>query len=430
MNRDYRKNLDFTYNLLNLPYQVKQQDTVRATYTYLADGTKLATTADTLVAGMASIKYGGPVYVTQRNGFDYFGSLVYTNNNGTRTLESTNFGGGRINRTGTNAYDINYFITDHLGSTRVIVDNNGIIKEQKDYYPFGKEHENSSLMSSTNRWNFNGKEKQTIKDLGWLDFSARMYANCEVPLFTTPDPLMEKYYSISQYAFCGNNPINRIDPNGMDWYSYERKYMDDDGEEQTRIEYKYVRGTMSDDDMKAGGYTHLGKTYLSDGTYYSLGGAILNYDKSDMQNFGMVANVMAADFFTITAVNAFKEGSDFWNKYSEYISTGSNAANAVANFMDASSKIAKNIKGIGYVIGGIQILQDGISFVNGEMTTEKYIDAAVNVISTFGGGYGAGFGFMYNQYKNAGKFIIKMKNEGERYLEQKLKNPATYIWGW
>jgi hypothetical protein len=33
--------------------------------------------------------------------------------------ESASFGGGRINKTN-NAYNINYFITDHLGSTRVI----------------------------------------------------------------------------------------------------------------------------------------------------------------------------------------------------------------------------------------------------------------------------------------------------------------------
>jgi RHS repeat-associated protein len=153
------------------------------------------------------------------NGFDYLGSMVYTFNNNVRTFESTAFAGGRINKT-TNAYDINYFITDHLGSTRVIVGSNGEIKEQKDYYPFGKEHENPNLISSTNRWGFSGKEKQTVRDLGWLDFTARMLSNSEIPMFTTQDPLVEKYYSLSPYMYCAGNPLRYVDPNGMDWYSY------------------------------------------------------------------------------------------------------------------------------------------------------------------------------------------------------------------
>jgi RHS repeat-associated protein len=107
-----------------------------------------------------------------------------------------------------------------------------IIKEQKDYYPFGKEHENANLMSSTNRWNFSGKEKQTIRDLGWLDFSARMYANCEMPIFTTQDPLAEKYYSISPYAYCANNPLKYIDPTGMYYYDWNNQiYKTDAGNE-------------------------------------------------------------------------------------------------------------------------------------------------------------------------------------------------------
>ncbi|MDR1199691.1 MAG: hypothetical protein LBK94_11900 [Prevotellaceae bacterium] len=64
------------------------------------------------------------------------------------------------------------------------------------------------------------------------------------------------------------------------------------------------------------------------------------------------------------------------------------------------------------------------------MTKEGLIDAAVNIVSAFGGGYGAGFGFLYNQYKNAGKFFIETVNTGETYLRNKFKNPSTYLWGW
>ena len=31
---------------------------------------------------------------------------------------------------------------------------------------------------------------------------------------TTMDPLAEKYYHISPYAWCGNNPVRFIDPDG------------------------------------------------------------------------------------------------------------------------------------------------------------------------------------------------------------------------
>jgi uncharacterized protein RhaS with RHS repeats len=47
------------------------------------------------------------------------------------------------------------------------------------------------------------------------DYSARYY-DPAYGRFTTMDPLAEKYYSISPYAYCGNNPVNAIDLDGRD----------------------------------------------------------------------------------------------------------------------------------------------------------------------------------------------------------------------
>jgi RHS repeat-associated protein len=54
---------------------------------------------------------------------------------------------------------------------------------------------------------------------GWLDeengmyyYSARYYAP---PTFISRDPMFEKYPSISPYTYCSNNPINKVDPTGM-----------------------------------------------------------------------------------------------------------------------------------------------------------------------------------------------------------------------
>lgn len=37
-------------------------------------------------------------------------------------------------------------------------------------------------------------------------------------MFTSIDPHAESYYHLSPYSYCGGNPVNRIDPTGMDWY--------------------------------------------------------------------------------------------------------------------------------------------------------------------------------------------------------------------
>ncbi len=57
------------------------------------------------------------------------------------------------------------------------------------------------------------KELDRMYGLNQYDYGARNYD----PLlcrFTQTDPLCEKYYNFSPYGYCGNNPVNRIDPDG------------------------------------------------------------------------------------------------------------------------------------------------------------------------------------------------------------------------
>lgn len=59
----------------------------------------------------------------------------------------------------------------------------------------------------------NGLERLNFGGLGWYDNHARWYDPVSMR-FTTPDPLAEKYFHITPFANCANNPVNLIDVNG------------------------------------------------------------------------------------------------------------------------------------------------------------------------------------------------------------------------
>ncbi len=49
-------------------------------------------------------------------------------------------------------YETQYHITDHLGSVRVVINQDGEVLARNDYYPFGKQHDNPALTAGlTNR---------------------------------------------------------------------------------------------------------------------------------------------------------------------------------------------------------------------------------------------------------------------------------------
>ena len=195
---DGTHSLQMAYNLINLPAQIDSGSIMKAGYTYLSDGTK----ARALDASGV--------------GYDYLGSFTYAHDaNNNTTLESVAFGGGRVRKNGS-GYDVDYYITDHLGSVRAIVNASGTITEQNDYYPFGTRHPNGLTTLSGNRWRFSGKEEQDAAfGVPYSDFGARLY---DRTAWTAIDPLAEKYYAVSPYVYCNNNPILRLDLDGLtDW---------------------------------------------------------------------------------------------------------------------------------------------------------------------------------------------------------------------
>lgn len=191
--------MEISYNRLNLIEKVERNGGILAEYSYLADGTKCAATDD---AG---------------NGLVYVGSLVYKKQNGSYALESAAFSGGRFVATETASGTTclpHCFVTDHLGSVRVVVNAQGEVVERNDYYPFGLRWNDSESQISHNRYRYNAKEEQTFVNVPYIDYGARMYDPKFRLGWNTSDPLAEKYYPISTYAFCANNPMKLVDIDG------------------------------------------------------------------------------------------------------------------------------------------------------------------------------------------------------------------------
>ncbi len=218
LTRDGLSCLDIEYDDLNLTSRVSSGDTTLAVYGHLADGTKIRSVDGT------------------GNGLQYRGSLVYTQTAGQSgspilTLDCALTSAGRIVRwtaaDGSVSYRSLIHLRDHLGSVRAVVDGDtGTVIEASDYYPFGKRIPTPVTEpvapTSPNRWLFSGKESQSFlsASIPLLDFGARMY-DPTTARWTAQDPLAEKYYAVSPYAYCIGNPISLFDPNGTDVWTVD-----------------------------------------------------------------------------------------------------------------------------------------------------------------------------------------------------------------
>lgn len=119
---------------------------------------------------------------------------------------------------------------DGLGSVIALSNWQGIIAERYEYDVFGKcivhtsagvdgvwmtdDDTTATKSALRNPYMFTGRRLDD--ETGLYYYRARYYSP-ETGRFIQPDPIR---YSdgLNMYAYCGNNPINWIDPYGLDWY--------------------------------------------------------------------------------------------------------------------------------------------------------------------------------------------------------------------
>ncbi|WP_320052159.1 DUF6443 domain-containing protein [uncultured Acetobacteroides sp.] len=202
---DGRNGFAIQYNEMNLPKSVSKGGQ-SVGYTYDATGVKLA-----VANPDGSARY-------------YHGSMVYDQR---KTLAYALHEEGMVLGNGTYQYNLK----DHLGNTRAMFSKAAgagqtlALAQATDYYPFGKSFEDI-VNSDRNRYLYNGKELQDQSiggtTFGWYDYGARFY-DPELGRWHSVDPKSEKFFSISTYAYCHNDPLSMIDPDGMADIKFQKK---------------------------------------------------------------------------------------------------------------------------------------------------------------------------------------------------------------
>ena len=116
-----------------------------------------------------------------------------------------------------------WYHTDHLGSSSWITDSAGNPVQHLHYLPWGEDYVNQRLNDFNGvRYTFSAKEKDSETGLSY--FGSRYYSS-DLSIWLSVDPMSDKYPSTSPYAYCRNNPIILVDPNGMfDTKAEARKY--------------------------------------------------------------------------------------------------------------------------------------------------------------------------------------------------------------
>jgi RHS repeat-associated protein len=100
-----------------------------------------------------------------------------------------------------------YFAQDQLDSTIALTNEAGNVVERLKFHPFGE-----SSNSSFTRFLYTGRERELLSEL--LYYRARWY-DPQQGRFITEDPIELQSGEFNFYIYTSNNPINFIDPRGL-----------------------------------------------------------------------------------------------------------------------------------------------------------------------------------------------------------------------
>ena len=105
-----------------------------------------------------------------------------------------------------------YLHTDRLGSDSAVTDGRGEAVHVLGYMPYGETLLDLSHPPYETPYQFTGYEKD--QETG-LHYAGARYYDSWLSIFNSTDPMWYKYPSLSPYAYCVDNPVMLVDPDGM-----------------------------------------------------------------------------------------------------------------------------------------------------------------------------------------------------------------------
>jgi RHS repeat-associated protein len=111
-----------------------------------------------------------------------------------------------------------YYMTDQINSTRIITNGSGNVVFSEAYGPYG-DVQKTWANTYDPKLKFSGKEREGYSD---LDYFGARYCDHKSFRFNSVDPVINKLEALynpqlwNLYAYCRNNPITYLDPDGRD----------------------------------------------------------------------------------------------------------------------------------------------------------------------------------------------------------------------
>ncbi len=106
---------------------------------------------------------------------------------------------------------LHFYLNDHLGSARVVMDSAGTVKDRYEYYSYGDNLDRS--LSTGQAHQYTGQELDMDGGLQVYYYGQRYYDD-NLGMFQSIDPLPKEYPAWSPYVYTLDNPMRYVDPEG------------------------------------------------------------------------------------------------------------------------------------------------------------------------------------------------------------------------